>query len=285
MKSNSYGLRIALVLFLTPGPLIFAQNIDAEVARLERAAGAASSVSARYTALAAVARLYQLAGDMENAAQAWQNAASVDKNNLSALVEAAFCLTAMGDFDQASADIRRVLIAGADAAGTVKARYLAAGIEAFRRSDTAPLASLLSDTAYDRYKPSIYYTIWKIAGDAAFRNRLLAEYPASPEALAVKDGKEISAFPSALWLFIPAPGGASPAAAPQRLLLQAGLFSDKENAENLAKRIKQAGFDAEASVRTVNGKSYWAVLIPAGENTNKTISQLKAKGFETFPVR
>jgi hypothetical protein len=45
--------------------------------------------------------------------------------------------------------------------------------------------------------------------------------------------------------------------------------------------LKKAGFSPLLEIR--NEK--WAVMVPAGADTNRTIAELRAAGFESFPVR
>jgi cell division septation protein DedD len=299
---------------------------DVEVKRLEKLASEANSAPDKRKSLTQLARLYQLSGDMALAAQAWQDAAFADKANRDdeSLVQAALYFAAVGSFDRASANLRLVLLSGGQNGDLVlRARFLAAQIEAFRYGDIGPLAGLLGDSAYESRKPAICYTIFRISGENVYKNRLLSEWPSSPEALALRDGNAITPFPSALWSLLPKPAASlqqgafdipSTAQQPQahpgqaaskptqqataptlsvqqpitqsgQTMLQAGLFSGEVNAQNLAQSLQTAGFDAKTSKRAVNGKTYWAVLVSAGANTNATLSRLKAKGFEAFPVK
>lgn len=264
----------------------FTESMEVEVLRFEKIAVSSSSASERRAAYTQMARLLYLAGDMERAAVAWQKAALTDKNNRddAALIEAAACLIAMGAFDAASANVRMALVSGKSPSIIPKARYLAATIEAFRRFDIAPLIALLSDPAYERYKPSIYYIAWRISGTNDYRTKLFSEYPNSPETLAIKDGKMVSAFPSVFWQFLPS--GVQEASLPsQTSMLQAGMFSVEKNALDLVKKLRVAGFETEIGKKTVNGRAYWVVLTPHGENIAMSIARLKAAGFDAFPVK
>ncbi|MDR0706502.1 MAG: SPOR domain-containing protein [Treponema sp.] len=264
----------------------FTESMVVEVLRFEKIAASSSSASERKAAYTQMARLLYLAGDMERAAVAWQNAALTDKNNRddAALLEAAACFIAMGAFDAASANVRMALVSGKSSSVIPKARYLAATIEAFRGFDIAPLIALLPDPAYERYKPSIYYIAWRISGTSDYRTKLFSEYPNSPETLSIKDGKTVSAFPSVFWQFLPS--GAEEAPLPSQMdMLQAGMFSVENNALYLVKRLMTAGFEAETGKKTVNGRSYWVVLTPGGENIAMSLARLKAAGFDAFPVK
>jgi cell division septation protein DedD len=158
------------------------------------------------------------------------------------------------------------------------------------------------------------------AGAELWKSRLLAEFPQSPEARAAapekyKNAPVISAVQSPLWLLFPgAAGSASPppqppkstapaeplgptiapipakpaaatAAKPAAVVLQTGLFSKETNAHAQSDALRKAGFTAAISRKQVNGTEYWAVTVPAGENTNKTIQELKKAGFESYPVK
>ncbi|MDR2194804.1 MAG: SPOR domain-containing protein [Treponema sp.] len=264
----------------------FTESMEMSVLRLEKIAASSSSLSEKKDAYVQMAKLLYLAGDMERAAAAWQNAAMTDKNNRddTALIEAAACFIAMGAFDKASANIRTALIAEKPSASMPKARYLAAALEAFRRLDIAPLLALLPDPLYSTYKPSIYYIAWKISNAAAYKTKLFSEYPNSPETLAIKDGKAVSAFPSIFWQFLPS-ATEETSRPSQTAMLQAGVFSKEENAQTLVKKLLIAGFASESGTKTVNAQTYWVVLVPGGENSTMTLARLKAAGFDAFPVQ
>jgi hypothetical protein len=91
------------------------------------------------------------------------------------------------------------------------------------------------------------------------------------------------AAPAAAATTAPAAAAApAPSAGPRAL--QTGLFSREENAQAAAARLAARGFAAELSRKTVNGVVYWAVSVPPGEDSNRTIMRLKDAGFESFPV-
>ena len=89
------------------------------------------------------------------------------------------------------------------------------------------------------------------------------------------------------WPSAPQPVPAPPPQvnAPSAGLLQTGVFSSETNARNQAEALRKAGFTATISRKTVNGAERWAVTVPAGQNTNKTIQDLKKAGFDSFPVK
>jgi tetratricopeptide (TPR) repeat protein len=273
---------LLLIFFVRYG---FTESMEVKVSRFEKIAASSPSISERKEAYVQMAKLFYLAVDMERAAAAWQNAAMIDKNNRddAALIEAAACFIAMGEFNKASANIRMALLSEKAPTSTPKARYLAAVIEAFRGFDIAPLLALLPDPAYEQYKPSIYYITWKISNINNYKTKLFSEYPNSPETLAIKDGKTVSAFPSIFWQFLPS--GSEEFHPPQTNMLQVGVFSKEENARTLIKKLLAAGFDSESGKKTINAQTYWVVLVPGGENINMTLTRLKAAGFDAFPVK
>jgi hypothetical protein len=67
--------------------------------------------------------------------------------------------------------------------------------------------------------------------------------------------------------------------------LQTGVFSREANARTQAENLRKAGFTASITRKMVNGTEHWAVTVPAGQDTNRTIQELKRAGFDSFPVR
>jgi tetratricopeptide (TPR) repeat protein len=285
-------------------PVLF----SAEVQSIEKKLASPLSPAEKNRALRDMARLMELSGNIEAAARAWNEAARALPSDYDALVKSGACLAALGEFDAALNVLGAVREAstasGLSAEPGLRARCLAAQIEAFRSGETSALSPLLRDAAFSAYKPGIYYSIWKISGDAAVRDRLLSEFPQSPEALVLKDNPAVGAAPTALWLLglpsgalpVPAAGQpdrgvpAQPALPPAAesgqgpATLQAGLFGREENAQALAGRLRSAGFSPVISTKTVNGTAYWAVGVLPGADHNATILLLKDAGFEAFPV-
>ncbi|MHB9292958.1 hypothetical protein Holit_02075 [Hollandina sp. SP2] len=257
----------------------------------------------RQEAFIRLAHLFQLTGNFEGAVKAWNDAALADPQNQHdpALLERAFCLVALGEIDQAEAQVKPLL--QSPHPGTrLKARYLHAQIQAFRSGELAPLRALLDDPDYERYIPGIYYTLWKLSAIELYKTRLLSLYPQSPEARIVTPGASnsgpVSLWPLALWLLFPgreqvtltapvqdAEGNSLPTTTDKEAkVLQVGLFSKEANAQAMVAQLKAAGFDALVAPRTVRGTSYWIVTVLPGPDIQKTMVQLQEKGFESFPV-
>jgi cell division septation protein DedD len=342
---------IFLLIFLLFSFPVYGQNgggvapgglVGTEIQNIEKTLGS-SGVSAipaegsgltgprRYEALVKLARLYELSGNIEGAAQAWTSAAAIDPLNQDmALIKGASCYAAMGEWDKAEEAAKTMFLTGRDKQSLIRARLLGAQIGAFRAAaspensaDSTVLAALLEDPDYEAFKPSIYYTLWKTSGDDAWKNRLGAEYPGSPEGrIAAGSGTaaEISAAPTAMWLLIPGresiaaalpPAAATSVAAPAvprtaapattsaivpkaaptpdsagagAAVLQTGLFGREGNAQVMADSLKAAGFSPIINRRTINGTEHWVVSVPAGSDMGAAINKLKNAGFESFPV-
>jgi cell division septation protein DedD len=307
MPSVVTSLVLGTLLFLY-GEAAHAQTssvlFSTELQSIEKKLASPISPAEKNRALRNMARLMELSGNVEAAARAWNEAARALPSDYDALVRSGVCFAAIGEFDSAL----RVVGSVSRTAGEpgLRARYIGAQVEAFRSGETYGLFSLLSDPAFSAYRPGVYYSIWKISGDAASRNRLLSEFPQSPEALALKDNTAVSAAPTALWLLgaglpplppaspssglsaVPPGQSAAESRVPQEaagpVMLQAGLFGREENAQALAGRLRGAGFAPVVSIKTVNGTAYWAVGVLPGGDYGNTILLLKDAGFEAFPV-
>jgi DedD protein len=293
-----------------PLPAAAAAPLAAEIRDLEETlADPGHTGSARRGSLLRLARLLRLSGNIEAAARAWTDAAFAvpDWRDDAALVEGARCWAALGELEKAGEALQRVLLTGRDPESLRGARFLGAQLEGLRTGDKAALEALTADAAFGGRKAAAYYTLWRVSGDEAYRSRLRAEYPESPEARIAADGGEgpVRAAPQALWFLFPGREALSleapaqitgeapplPAAAPApsaprtgRAFLQTGRFSREENARTQAARLKSAGFAAELTRRRAAGADYWVVTVPPGEDMSRTGFLLRDAGFESFPV-
>jgi tetratricopeptide (TPR) repeat protein len=240
------------------------------------------------------ARLLTLAGNIEGAAQSWTEAAFAEpgKRDDESLLAGARCLAAMGEFDQAEAHIKTILHTGGDRLSLAAARFLDAQIEALRSGHTTALESLTAEPDYADINPALLYTLWRISGAESYKNRLLEEYPASPEA-GILSGL-LGSPALALWFLFPGREGALSApqiAEPDRkdatgaaAVLQTGIFSAEGNARIMAERLRAAGFSPTLRPRRLNDRDYWTVSVPPGPDMQQTVMRLKDAGFESFPV-
>jgi tetratricopeptide (TPR) repeat protein len=289
--------------------------------------GSGLSPARRREALSGIARLQELSGDIEGAAKSWIAAAAAEPEKQDeALLRAGLCYAAMGEWEKALAPARTVFLNSQNSQFVIRARLLEAQIEAFffAGNSASPAAgnglgtleALLEEDGYGAFTPSIYYTLWKLSGAETWKDRLIAEFPRSPESRIAtgENSPAISAAPTPLWLLFPGRGGLEPAAgsvasssatatetrpvpaatvpvtatapaaqAPTRVL-QAGLFSGEANAAALVERLRAAGFSPLVGRRVVNGSEYYTVNVLPGGDINKTIRELKAAGFDSFPV-
>ncbi|GHV04769.1 hypothetical protein FACS189485_10760 [Spirochaetia bacterium] len=206
--------------------------VGTEVQNIEKILGTPGLPgSLRHENLVNLARLYELSGNIEGAAAAWTSAAAanpVNRDDL-ALIKGAACYVAMGEWEKAEEAVKTVLLTGWDKQSLLRARLLAAQIGAFRfagqvmgRADgvngIAALSALLEEGDYGEFKASIYYTLWKTSGADTWKDRLIAEFPRSPEGriAAAADSGAVSAAPTAMWLLLPGREGiaTAPAAVP-----------------------------------------------------------------------
>ncbi len=190
------------------------ESVSAALARLAKEAYALEAGAQRRSALAELASLRELTGDIEGAASAWADAAFAagEGRDDDALLEAARCLIALGELDRAFADLRTVLITGRNADAVARARYLGAQIAVFRADAdaVATLGAFVDDPAYADRRPATLYLLWRAGADESFRARLIAEHGASPEAALAAASASVSAAPTPLWLFFPARAEAFP---------------------------------------------------------------------------
>ncbi|MCL1835961.1 MAG: SPOR domain-containing protein [Treponema sp.] len=313
------GFLLAIVLFLFAGNGLYPQNaaplgqLGTEIQKLEQKLSRAGvSRTERHDAQVSLARLLQLSGDIAGAANRWLEAAASDPGDDSALVSGAFCLAATGEWDRAVSALGPLLAAGGRSPAALQARYLEACLYARLSGNASTLAAFAGDPEYAALHPLIYYSLWRIAAEnpaagsaGTWKSRLLDEFPQSPEARAAdtrKTAVSVSAVHNPLWLLLPGAASAEPRPAVQpapaantgsaassggtsSTVLQTGLFGREANARAQAEALRKAGYSASVTRRIVNNAEHWAVTVPGGQNSNKTIQDLKRAGFDSFPVR
>jgi hypothetical protein len=291
-------------------------SLEAELQTLEERIRLSASPSAGLKDINRLAGLRELSGDMEGAAASWELAAGGGRDN-QALLRGAACFMALGDWERADAAIKGVLLSGRAGEERLQAHFLRAQMEGLRSggTDTSALVSLLEDPAYWDYRPRIYFSLWKFSGQENWRGKLAGEFPQSPEGrLAAGTGVgavAVTAEPSPMWLLFaagprdgwaagqpaassadqrpaaprqPASSSAPNPPAPGEILLQAGLFSREANAQALLEKLRAAGFPALAQRQKRAGGDYTAVYIRPGPDINRSIRDLKAAGFDSFPI-
>ncbi|GHV60600.1 hypothetical protein AGMMS49587_02450 [Spirochaetia bacterium] len=248
----------------------------------------------RHEALVHLARLYELSGNIEGAAQAWTNAASADPVNRDdlALIRGAACYAAMGEWEKAESAVKTVLLTGWDKQTLLRARLLALQIGAFRSGQSAgnadgvaALGVLLDESDYGEFKASICYTLWKITGADTWKTRLITEFPRSPEARIAAGSGEISATPTAMWLLIPGRESiaTAPAAAPSAPAVPVATVPSASAAAPVAAPVAPAPSAATAPAAAGTGAANGAVLQTGlfGREANAQVmaERLKKAGF------
>jgi hypothetical protein len=347
MASIKRSAGTVLVLFLLIGGSLvpYAQTPSAallsdEISLLERRIGNPGLSAAELRdCLARLGRLFLLSGNLEGAAEAFNRAAFANPQSRDdrSLLDAARCYLALGEREKAESGIQIALVTVRDPALVKEARFLSGLSYALGSGDIRILTSLLNDTeetgktASDPallpqdeqggQKSTILYTLWRLTGSAAYRTRLLAEYPSSTEAKSIDEDprRQIGGASAAMWLLFPGRSAVSLSTStvhePLRgtdppppvseaanitaqalpkstaeysvpaVVLQTGLFGKEENARSMADRLKKTGFTPFVSRRTVHGFPYFAVSVNASpDGVNAMILRLKNSGFDAFPV-
>ena len=281
MRKPARRIVFFIILLHIPFSLL-ALNLNAEIERLEKKVQ--SGAGDKYEALADLGYLLQLAGELEKASLVWLEAASLDQaHGNKAFLEAASCFVAMGDMDKAMSTLQ--LIKTNDTALQFRTRYLEAYVQTFMDRNTNSFEALLSDPQSTEYMPALYYMLGRL-GKTAYFNKLLEEYPQSPEAKLL-EGQNVKPVYTALWFFYPSwESDFSVLESIKQEIVQVGLFGNKENADLMLEKLSASGFSSTALIvrRTVNEKEYWAVGVKPGIDTKKTIAALKAVGFDAFLV-
>lgn len=139
-------------------------------------------------------------------------------------------------------------------------------------------------------RPEVLLTLWYVTEDTTWKNKLIKDHKASPEAALVSGIAQM--MPSPFWYFLPKDplvlgadsssqdDGGDEAVVSQ----QVGFFQSKTNAENLVQRLKDAGFTPKIKEEVrASGTTYYMVVVP--ENAEGSMGlKLKSAGFECYPV-
>jgi tetratricopeptide (TPR) repeat protein len=275
-------------------------SLSSEIARLEKIGASSVSSQERHSAFLTLARLYQLSGNNEAALKALESALKINSGNGHSLLERGRLLISQGEYEKAFESLTAIFTGNYTKDILLEARFLVAQLEAFRSGNLSPLSALANDADFTEYRRLIYYTLWKIEQNPAWKALLAKDFPLSPEAK-ITAGKALSAQ-TPLWILFPgrdtlaltapatpAPATPAPAATPTPTVsgvtvLQAGFFSREENARALAERINKAGFQSVIQNKQQKDGSYWVVYVPYGSDMNAMIKRLKDAGFESFPI-
>lgn len=257
----------------------------------------------------ALARLRELAGQYSAASTAWKNAAFAVpgfRDDYS-LLSSAINLLLAGELKRASADIQTVLITGQDAEMVSKAKYLSVAIAIIERNPASKslAEAFLSEASTAQWHPALLFLLQhSYPEEALWRERLLADFPKSPEAQSLSTtASSLAISANAFWLLGPgfsreqlllgAPIPSSSVAqsptpnertqgAEESILLQVGYFRSMQNAQNLKTRLEAKGFEVRILEQKSGASSSYTVLVPGGEDFQSTVLRLKDAGFEAF---
>ncbi|MCX7948960.1 MAG: SPOR domain-containing protein [Treponemataceae bacterium] len=263
------------------------------------------SLSQRQDALLEQARLYFLAGKLEESALLYEEGAALNgPGRDGALFEAARSYLLMGEAQKS----RALLLKIPTTAGGLwnKAQLLLFLGATFESGvvEKASLEKLLGDPKLSEYVPFLYWWSWFITGEEAYQRILVQQYPSSLFRTLTDPpppkGAPITLLPRALWLLgspaafvsqntlgMPIELTPSQGEVPSRSYVQVGLFSREVNARELQNKLQSKGFPtATIILRTIQNVPYWSVVIPAGqEDVSAVVLKLKDAGYEAFPVQ
>jgi len=228
------GTLLAVAFFLVVENGMYAQNtgsrqLGAEIQALEQRLASNIPAAERHGILVRLARLRQLSGNVSIAANLWLEAAALNPTDDFSLVAGAYGLAAIGEWERAATIIQPLLASGRRGPAVIQARYLDATLRAWTISDISALIALANDPEAAVLRPIIFYTLWwTVSRDPAtfgdngevWRQRLLTEYPRSPEARivipeAAGASPTISAIHSPLWLLLPGVSAGTPLGIPE----------------------------------------------------------------------
>jgi tetratricopeptide (TPR) repeat protein len=278
-------------------------SLGSEIIRLEKLSTSSPSAQERQSAFMALARLFQLSGNNEAALKAWESALKINSGDGRSLLEKSRLLISLGEYEKALEPLTAIFAGSYSKAVILEARFLVAQLEAFHSANIWPLAALADESDFSEYRPLIYYTLWKIDQNPAWKSLLSKDFPSSPEAK-IANGNSGAAntalqAQTPLWILFPgredigltsptqsSPPAALPSQSPAAsgTFLQAGLFSREENARALSEKINKAGFQTIVQTKPQNNATYWVVYVPYGSDMNAMIKRLKDAGFDSFPV-
>ncbi len=287
--------------------------LDVLSTHLERLSGARQAA-----AVAAMAELHGLRGDLESAADTYAEAAGKTEIGQTAAaryrLEEATIRLEMGEVDSAGRLAEGVVSAARDphiqrraALLQARARWAAGDTEA-----AFDLTRALSEAEHaPTLQPATLLFLHRLArrlerSDEADRaRRLLSElYPDSPEMMLVNGGSAVSGFPGPSAFLGPdaptAPADATDAGEAGRSEatsadegngseseprgVQVGSFKSMENARDMRREMSSAGFRAEI-VDTPAGDFHRVIIaVPEGSDPQRLLIRLKEEGFEGFLV-
>lgn len=277
------------------------RTLDAIVDAGRELAGGLPRVPEAWPLIEETALVFELAGLAAEAAdlalEAW------NRGGPARLLRRHLRLTlAMGDLPAyQAASSRAVAFPGADPLAVVAER-LAGNLEDALRDASRILSA--SDDPHARLA-----TAWDLfvaareadaaTGPAEAASRLVQLFPASPEAAIARSTTEgtrsrvVEAASPALFVQADAKADGAGLTAPRSsgsaatFSVQTGSFQVRENADELAKDLRKAGFEPVIRSASVSGKTVWRVYAATGIErgaAERLLAELRAAGYAGFVV-
>ena len=259
-----------------------------------------------------LAELYRISGDLENASEYFKKASLTVKGgkDFEALYKSAVLNVEMAFYREAEAQLRALSTFCDDINLRIKAAVLTARIKALLDFKDAAYSLLLDVIKSGNELPAeaVHYALDFYNQNSATMNLEELETFLSGLSPSDKTYTEVKKIITPEYLLGKLPPAASLITSTeteaetgstfdetadngdekkQIIFIQLGSFSVKENAEDLLKTVKNKGWDrAVIKEKTVNGKKYFAVAIPADEeeNVQNLVITLKEDGLEGYPV-
>jgi len=273
-----------------------AVSLSSEISRLERLtvigggegnASAAATQEQRRNAFLGLIGLHKLSGNSEAALKICESALAAFPGNEHFILEQGQLLFSMGEHEKAVSLFDTLKNSG-NRELAKQGQLLAAKLEAFR-SSTQVLISLADDPDFTAHKSDIYYTLWKLTSNASWKNKLVSEFPQSPEAKLADGGIGLS--PSLLWLLFPGRESVSLAPAVQQTVVQQTVMQQTAvqrtpvpqaaTQQTAAQQtpVPQAAAQ-QAPVQTAPGSFLQTGLFGREENARALADRLRKAGFE-----
>jgi hypothetical protein len=284
-------------------------SVPAIIDDVEKAAESAANAVDRRALYAFLGSLCEQFGDYTDASRSYAIAAGISAvaapgmPHLSAeqlVINAVRCALSAGDFVTAENYLTSRVKDSTDPVISAYVRLYSVWSKLCQVESAGALDATLAllrtyseDPAMEQVRPAVLLSLWYIDSDNKSADRLLADYPQSPEA-AIVSGKA-GLLPAPFWFFSPRRNSAVDESVPvppvspnadvhPTMRQQLGLFNNEDNAKKLVAELAQKGFTAhiKQGMRS-NGTMYYIVLVP--ENTAETMgTQLKNAGFECYPI-
>jgi hypothetical protein len=287
------------------------KSVPAIIADVERAAETASNAADRRALYAFLGSLREQFGSYADASRSYAIAAGISAAAVAEMphvsseqlvINAVRCALSFGDFVTAENYLASRVQDSSDPAISAYVKLYSVWSTLCQAESAGaldePLARLRSysmQTTMEPVRPAVLLSLWYIDSDGKSADRLLAEYPQSPEA-AIVSGRA-GLLPAPFWFFTPRrdstaslssrlteeTADAASQTADATVRQQLGLFRNEDNAKQLVSDLAAKGFTATIKQETRSSGVMYVVTVP--ENKSGTMgAQLKTAGFDCYPI-